>query len=120
MTNIAVFILSSQVRWGMDDLNKKWIELLKINYEKKFNKRIKNSDFATYYNLEFSRSITSETARRWILGLTLPSAIILQEIGIWLDIDFSKFLNDTPHIDWNFFLEHPPDSQTSSILCSPQ
>jgi hypothetical protein len=44
----------------------------------------------------------------------------LQEIGIWLDIDFSKFLNDTPHIDWNFFLEHPPDSQTSSILCSPQ
>lgn len=119
MTNIAVFILSSQVMWGMDDLNKKWIELLKINYEKKFNKRIKNSDFATYYNLEFSRSITSETARRWILGLTLPSAKILQEIGIWLDIDFSAFLNDTPHIDWNFFLEHPPDSQTSSILCSP-
>lgn len=103
MTNIAVFILSSQVMWAMDDLNKKWIELLKINYEKKFNKRIKNSDFATYYNLEFSRSITSETARRWILGLTLPSAKILQEIGIWLDIDFSKFLNDTPHIDWNFF-----------------
>ncbi|MEY3028550.1 MAG: hypothetical protein RIQ77_633, partial [Pseudomonadota bacterium] len=30
---------------------------------------------------------------------TLPSAKILQEIGIWLDIDFSKFLNDTPHID---------------------
>ena len=48
----------------MDDLNKKWIVLLKISYEKKFNKRIKNSDFATYYNLEFSRSITSETVRR--------------------------------------------------------
>ena len=45
-------------------LNKKFSEELKACLEKKYKRKIKNAEFATFYNLQFDRSITSETARK--------------------------------------------------------
>ena len=74
----------------MELLNKKFSEELKACLEKKYKKRkIKNAEFATFYNLQFDRSITSETARKWLLGLSVPSVSIINDLANWLEMDLS-------------------------------
>ena len=64
-------------------LNKKFSEELSACLEKKYKRKIKNAEFATFYNLQFDRSITSETARKWILGLSVPNVRIINDLANW-------------------------------------
>jgi hypothetical protein len=61
-------------------LNKKFSEELNACLEKKYKRKIKNAEFATFYNLQFDRSITSETARKWLLGLSVPNVNIINDL----------------------------------------
>jgi transcriptional regulator with XRE-family HTH domain len=70
-------------------LNKKFSEELKACLEKKYKKKIKNAEFATFYNLQFDRSITSETARKWLLGESVPNVHTINDLANWLKMDLS-------------------------------
>ena len=71
-------------------LNKKFSEELKACLEKKYKKKIKNAEFATFYNLQFDRSITSETARKWLLGESVPNVHTINDLANWLKMDLSE------------------------------
>ena len=73
----------------MELLNKKFSEELKACLEKKYKKKIKNAEFATFYNLQFDRSITSETARKWLLGESVPNVHTINDLANWLKMDLS-------------------------------
>ena len=70
-------------------LNKKFSEELKACLEKKYKKKIKNAEFATFYNLQFDRSITSETARKWLRGESVPNVHTINDLANWLEMDLS-------------------------------
>jgi len=79
----------------MKFVKKKFSDELNSCLEKKYKKRIKNSELATYYNLQFTRSITSETARKWLLGITVPNISVVNDLAKWLDMDLSDlFIED--------------------------
>ena len=71
-------------------LNKKFSEELKACLEKKYKKKIKNAEFATFYNIQFDRSITSETARKWLLGESVPNVHTINDLANWLKMDLSE------------------------------
>ena len=73
----------------MELLKKKFSKELNTCLEKKYKRKIKNAEFATFYNLQFDRSITSETARRWLLGLSVPNVSIINDLSNWLEMDLS-------------------------------
>ena len=75
--------------FNMELLNKKFSEELNACLEKKYKRKIKNAEFATFYNLQFDRSITSETARKWLLGLSVPNVNIINDLANWLEMDLS-------------------------------
>ena len=75
---------------NMVSLNKKFSEELKACLEKKYKKKIKNAEFATFYNLQFDRSITSETARKWLLGESVPNVHTINDLANWLKMDLSE------------------------------
>lgn len=70
-------------------LNKKFSEELKACLEKKYKRKIKNAEFATFYNLQFDRSITSETARKWLRGESVPNVHTINDLANWLKMDLS-------------------------------
>ena len=70
-------------------LNKKFSEELKACLEKKYKKKIKNAEFATFYNLQFDRSITSEAARKWLRGESVPNVHTINDLANWLEMDLS-------------------------------
>jgi transcriptional regulator with XRE-family HTH domain len=74
----------------MELLNKKFSEELKACLEKKYKRKIKNAEFATFYNLQFDRSITSETARKWLLGESVPNVHTINDLANWLKMDLSE------------------------------
>jgi transcriptional regulator with XRE-family HTH domain len=59
---------------------------------KKFGKVPSASIFANQFNLRAygTKTITRETARKWMLGLALPEMDKLPALVEWLDIDVSK------------------------------
>jgi len=59
----------------------------------KYNRKLKPSELATYYNLHFTRSITSETARKWLLGLSMPRISVIKDLKSWLNLDLSDLFN---------------------------
>lgn len=64
---------------------------------KKFGKIPSANIFANQFNLRAygTKTITRETARKWILGLALPEIDKLVVLVKWLDIDVSKlFINE--------------------------
>ena len=71
----------------MVDLKKNWSFILNTSIKKKFGRRLSYAEFSTQYNLKFNRSITSETARRWMIGLTIPNIMVVNDILHWLDFD---------------------------------
>ena len=73
----------------MELINKKFSKELNTCLEKKYKRKIKNAEFATFYNLQFDRSITSETARKWLLGLSVPNVSIINDLSNWLEMDLS-------------------------------
>ena len=70
-------------------LNKKVSEELKACLEKKYKRKIKNAEFATFYNLQFDRSITTETARKWLRGESVPNVHTINDLANWLEMDLS-------------------------------
>jgi hypothetical protein len=80
----------------MDTIKKKFSHELNRCLEIKYKKRLKNSEFATFYNLNFTRSITSETARKWLLGISVPNVSIMKDLTHWLDMDLSDLFNKEP------------------------
>ena len=70
-------------------LNKKFSEELNACLEKKYKRKIKNAEFATFYNLQFDRSITSETARKWLRGESVPNVHTINDLANWLKMDLS-------------------------------
>ena len=59
----------------------------------KYDRKLKPSELATYYNLQFTRSITSETARKWLLGLSMPRICVIKDLKSWLNLDLSELFN---------------------------
>ena len=88
LTDVCYRFLYGEI-FNMVLLNKKFSEELKACLEKKYKKKIKNAEFATFYNLQFDRSITSETARKWLLGLSVPNVNIINDLANWLEMDLS-------------------------------
>ena len=80
----------------MDSIKKKFSLELNRCLEIKYKKRLKNSEFATFYNLNFTRSITSETARKWLLGISVPKISVMKDIAHWLKMDLSDLFNKAP------------------------
>ena len=78
----------------MQLLNKKFSKELNKCLEKKYKRSLKNSEFATFYNLQFDRSITSETARKWLLGLSIPNVSTINDIANWLEMDLSTLFKN--------------------------
>ena len=74
-------------------VKKKFSNELNRCLEKKYKKRLKNSEFATFYNLQFTRSITTETARKWLLGITVPNISVVNDLASWLRMDLSDLFN---------------------------
>ena len=70
-------------------LNKKFSEELNACLEAKYKRKIKNAEFATFYNLQFDRSITSETARKWLRGESVPNVHTINDLANWLEMDLS-------------------------------
>ena len=70
-------------------LNKKFSEELNACLETKYKRKIKNAEFATFYNLQFDRSITSETARKWLRGESVPNVHTINDLANWLEMDLS-------------------------------
>jgi transcriptional regulator with XRE-family HTH domain len=70
-------------------LNKKFSEEIKACLEKKYKRKIKNAEFATFYNLQFDRSITTETARKWLRGESVPNVHTINDLANWLEMDLS-------------------------------
>ena len=62
--------------------------------QNKYKRRVKNSEFATFYNLQFTRSITTETARKWLLGITVPNIAVVKDLANWLNMDLSDLFNE--------------------------
>ena len=77
-------------------IKKKFSQELNKCLKIKYKKRLKNSEFATFYNLNFTRSITSETARKWLLGISVPTVSIMQDLAHWLDMNLSDLFNKVP------------------------
>ena len=75
-------------------VKKKFSNELNRCLKKKYKKRIKNSEFATFYNLQFTRSITTETARKWLLGITVPNISVVNDLASWLKMDLSDLFNE--------------------------
>ena len=75
-------------------VKKKFSNELNRCLKKKYKKRIKNSEFATFYNLQFTRSITTETARKWLLGITVPNISVVKDLASWLKMDLSDLFNE--------------------------
>ena len=73
----------------MKIINKKFSEELNRSIEKNYKRRLKNAEFATFYNLQFNRSITSETARKWLLGESVPNVHTINDFANWLKMDLS-------------------------------
>jgi len=59
----------------------------------KYSRKLKPSEFATFYNLQFTRSITSETARKWLLGLSMPRIYVIKDLKSWLNLDLSDLFD---------------------------
>ena len=78
----------------MNHINKIFSDELKKRLENKYKRRLKNSEFATYYNLNFTRSITSETSRKWLLGISVPNIHVMNDLVHWLKMDLSNLFND--------------------------
>ena len=73
----------------MKIINKKFSEELNRSIEKNYKRRLKNAEFATFYNLQFNRSITSETARKWLLGESVPNVHTINDLANWVKMDLS-------------------------------
>ena len=80
----------------MDAIKKKFSQELNRCLKIKYKKRLRNSEFATYYNLNFTRSITSETSRKWLLGVSVPKISVMKDIAHWLKMDLSDLFNKAP------------------------
>ena len=79
-------------------LNKKFSEELNACLEKKYKRKIKNAEFATFYNLQFDRSITSETARKWLLGESVPNVHTINDLANWLKLIYLDYLKYNPGV----------------------
>jgi len=77
----------------MDNFKTKFQKELSKKLIVKYNRKLKPSEFATYYNLQFTRSITSETARKWLLGLSMPRISVIKDLKSWLNLDLSDLFN---------------------------
>ena len=73
----------------MELINKKFSKELNACLEKKYKRKIKNAEFATFYNLQFDRSITTETARKWLRGESVPNVHTINDLANWLEMDLS-------------------------------
>ena len=80
----------------MDTLKRKFSKELNRRLEIKYKKKLKNAEFATFYNLNFTRSITSETARKWLLGISVPNVSTMNDLVDWLDMNLSDLFNKEP------------------------
>ena len=77
----------------MDMIKKNFSQELNRCLMIKYKKRLKNSEFATFYNLKFNRSITSETARKWMLGISVPNVFKMKDLAHWLDMNLSDLFS---------------------------
>jgi len=75
-------------------VKKKFSDELNRCLQNKYKRRVKNSEFATFYNLQFTRSITTETARKWLLGITVPNIAVVKDLANWLNMDLSDLFNE--------------------------
>ena len=80
----------------MDTIIKKFSQELNRCLKIKYKKRLKNSEFATFYNLNFTRSITSETARKWLLGVSVPNISVMKDLVYWLNMNLSDLFEKEP------------------------
>ena len=67
---------------------------LNLCLERKYKRKIKFSEFSTFYNLEFTRSITTETARKWLTGASAPRLSVIKDLKHWLKMDLSNLFDD--------------------------
>ena len=67
---------------------------LNLCLEGKYKRKIKFSEFSTFYNLEFTRSITTETARKWLTGASAPRLSVIKDLKDWLKMDLSNLFDD--------------------------
>ena len=82
--------------WYIDTIKKIFSQELNKCLKIKYGKRLKNSEFATYYNLNFNRSITSETARKWLLGVSVPNISVMKDLVYWLNMNLSDLFEKEP------------------------
>ena len=78
----------------MISLREKFRIELDKQLKKKYKRPLKPSEFATFYNLQFTRSITSETARKWLLGLGVPNITVIKDLKVWLNLDLNELFDD--------------------------
>jgi len=89
LTDVCYGFLYGDKYFIMVLLNKKFSEELNRSIEKEYKRRLKNAEFATFYNLQFNRSITSETARKWLRGESVPNVHTINDLANWLKMDLS-------------------------------
>ena len=87
--DFKIILILMEIKVYMVLLNKKFSEELNRSLEKEYKRQLKNAEFATFYNLQFNRSITSETARKWIRGESVPNVHTINDLANWLKMDLS-------------------------------
>ena len=78
----------------MKRIAKKLSQEINLRLEEKYKRKIKYSEFSTFYNLEFTRSITTETARKWLTGASAPRLSVIKDLKHWLKMDLSNLFDD--------------------------
>ena len=78
----------------MKRIAKKLSQEINLRLEEKYKRKIKYSEFSTFYNLEFTRSITTETARKWLRGASAPRLSVIKDLKHWLKMDLSNLFDD--------------------------
>ena len=68
-------------------IKKEFAKGLKEAIYKKFNKHLSIVDFTIQYNLQFHHSISNETARKWMTGISLPQMDKLIQLKKWLNLE---------------------------------
>ena len=82
------------------DADKNMDEEIRKHFSEKFNEGIKlhfgyipkNSEIATLISINI-HPITSETARRWRLGINVPELIMIKKIGKLLNVRFDDLFD---------------------------
>ena len=78
----------------MKTVSLKFSNELNLCLHRKYKRKIKFSEFSTFYNLEFTRSVTTETARKWMMGTAVPRVPVIKDLKKWLKMDISKIFDD--------------------------